>query len=130
MENNKYFDAATARNTANAIRESRKAQKFDDVASSDFFNEVIEEIKAQASDANSSAQFSPMPSEFYAESVKSGNVPKYEDCHFDEDRKAVFDVLESMMGYKVRFEKSYPAVFADPYDEPFKVNVDLVNVYW
>ena len=130
MENNKYFDAATARNTANAIRDSRKTQKFESVASSDFFNEVIEEIKAQASDANNSAAFSPMPSEFYAESVEAGKVPSYEDCHFDEDKKAVFDVLESMMGYKVRFEKSFPAVFADPHGEPFKVNIDLVNVYW
>ncbi len=130
MDNIRYFDAAEANRTAEETRANRREQKFDKVAHSDFFNQVISEIKAQAVDGNNNAAFTPMPEEFYAEKVADGRVPSHEECHFSAEDKEVFDVLESMMGYKIRFENGFPALFADPHDEPFKVSIDYVNVYW
>lgn len=130
MDNNKYFDAATANKTAEAIRSSRREQKFDKVAQSDFFNEVIKEIKTQAADGKNQAVFTPMPFEFYSDKVADGRIPSDEERHFSPDDKNVFDVLESMMGYKVRFEDGFPAIFEDPHGEPLKVGINYVNVYW
>lgn len=124
------FDAARARKTAEVTRQIRRREKFEEMAATELFAKVINEITEQATDGKNSAEFTAMPYEYYNDTVKSGHIPDDSDCHFSAKDKEVFDVLESMMDYKVHYESHFPAMFETPTGELLKVDIDLVKVYW
>ncbi len=124
------FNAEDARKTAEAIRQIRRRKKFEEIAETELFVKVMDEIIEQANDGKNSAEFTAMPYEYYSDTVKSGHIPDDSDCHFFAEDKEVFDVLESMMGYKVYYENHFPAMFETPTGELLKVDIDLIKVYW